>query len=137
MAEIYRISPGRQRSRISLRRYHLGRQRSDGSLGSPMSPRCRRYTGDQLHHQLGERISLGNHATSSRRKSRNLDLGKAPYPRDTEIYPMDTEVSIEDQEVSRAQEIRKPRRSETWQFRDRNSRKSEEAETSEEPWDPG
>ena len=59
------------------------------------------------------------------------------YPRNIEIHPMDTEVSIEDQEIRRDQETRRPRNSETWQFRDQNSKKSEEAESSEEPWDPG
>ena len=60
-----------------------------------------------------------------------------PYPRNIEIHPMDTEVSIEDQESRRDQENRRPRKSNTWRFRDHNSRKSEEAESSEEPWDPG
>jgi len=71
---------------------------------------------------------MQNRATSSARKSCNLYFGKSQCSRDLEIYPMDTEVSREDQEVSRAQEIRRPRRSETWQFRDQNSRKSEEAD---------
>ena len=78
----------------------------------------------------GMQRSMQNRATSSTRKSRNLYFGKSHYSRDTEV-------SREDQEVSRAQEIRRPRRPETWQFRDQNSRKSEEAESFEEPWDPG
>ena len=60
-----------------------------------------------------------------------------PYPKNIEIHPMDMEVSIEDQEIRRDQETRRPGKSETWRFRDQNSRKSEEVESSEEPWDPG
>ena len=122
------LHPGMQRSRLYLGRHHLGGTRS---------PRCQ---GDARYmRNLCENCekSRKNRATSCRRKSRNLCFGKYQYSRDLAIYPMDTEVPREDQEVSRTQEIRRPRRPETWQFRDQNSRKSEEAESFEEPWDPG
>ena len=126
------LHPGMQRSRLYLGRHHLGGSRN---------PRCQ---GDaeiyaRPMQNLGKSCerSMQNRATSCRRKSRNLCFGKSQYSRDLAIYPMDTEVPREEQEVSRTQEIRRPRRPETWQFRDQNSRKSEEAESFEEPWDPG